>query len=842
MTSVPDKAPKPSRSGTNKGAPHNKPSNPKARKKKRIQKKPSFFERAKLFLSTPAMVKMRRFVGGLLLFSASLYVLIAMFSYLWTSSNDQSILRNHAGFFAPLGENDSISNLCGLKGAYIADWLINSFLGLGSFFLFAFPLVKALQLIGINKTFKRSLFSIFFLSTLSCLWLSLTTSYIYYFLGDILTFLPGGLRGKVLCDSLLLHIGHGGVIALILFSLMIIVVCINQKAANALQNALSFSWLFSIKWRKKGATDEEYEEEEEEIATDDIEENEEETEEEKKETIISPLIETAISTSIVERPQKEKDIEKEPQVSQTGLIIEVAPEEESALDNQGVAISDFVAKSSPLTHFTFPSLDLLEVYETGSNLPDYEEISSTEIKIIQTLKDFGIKARPSKATIGPTVTLYEIEPDAGITIRRIKNLGEDLALALKAEGGIRIIAPIPGKGTIGVEVPNKRPQIVSFHSLLSSRKFVENKMELPIAIGKTITNEVFMFDLAKMPHLLIAGATGQGKSVGLNVMISSLLYSKHPSELKFVMIDPKMLEFSVYETLDCHYLAKLPDEDKCIITDMSKVVSTLTSLCIEMDNRYRLLTEARVRNIMEYNKRVENGELADKGINQVLPYIVLIVDEFADLIMTSGKEVERPITRLAQKARAAGIHMILATQRPTTDIITGTIKANFPARIAFKVFSAIDSRTILDGQGANLLVGRGDMLFYQGKDMLRIQCALIDTPETQRVVDCIAEQPSFEAPYTLPEVPNEEPEEGRSVSLDRRDPLFEEVARMVVETQQGSTSKIQRQFEIGFNRAGRIMDQLEAAGIVAAQHGSKSREVLIHDTFSLNNLLESLRQ
>ena len=420
-------------------------------------------------------------------------------------------------------------------------------------------------------------------------------------------------------------------------------------------------------------------------------------------------------------------------------------------------------------------------------------------------------------------------------------MDDDIALSLKSEGGIRIIAPIPGKGTIGIEVPNKRPQIVSFHSLLSSRKFAENKMELPIAIGKTITNEVFMFDLTKMPHLLIAGATGQGKSVGLNVMISSLLYSKHPSELKFVMIDPKMLEFSVYEMLERHYLAKLPEEDKCIITDMSKVVPTLNSLCVEMDNRYRLLTEARVRNIAEYNKRVQSGELAFSEHHKFLPYIVLIIDEFADLIMTSGKEVERPITRIAQKARAAGIHMVLATQRPTTDIITGTIKANFPARIAFKVFSATDSRTILDGPGANHLVGRGDMLFYQGKDMLRLQCALIDTPETQRIVDTISSQASFTTPYNLPEAPVEETDEGRVVSLDRKDALFEEVARMVVETQQGSTSKIQRHFEIGFNRAGRIMDQLEAAGIVAAQQGSKSREVLIPDLYALQNLLDSLK-
>ena len=474
-------------------------------------------------------------------------------------------------------------------------------------------------------------------------------------------------------------------------------------------------------------------------------------------------------------------------------------------------------------------------------MPDMEEISENERQIIDTLESFKIKARPTKATVGPAVTLYEIEPDAGIKISKIRSLEDDIARSLKSEGGIRIIAPIPGKGTIGIEVPNKRPQTVALYSLLTSRKFVENNMHLPVAIGKTITNEVFMFDLAKMPHLLIAGATGQGKSVGLNVMITSLLYSKHPSELKFVMIDPKMLEFSIYEALGHHYLAKLPEEGSCIITDMNKVVPTLNSLCIEMDNRYKLLSDARVRNIAEYNSLFDKEELSTADGHARLPYIVLIVDEFADLIMTSGKEVEKPIARIAQKARAAGIHMVLATQRPTTDIITGTIKANFPARIAFKVFSAVDSKTILDAPGANHLVGRGDMLFYQGKDMLRLQCALVDTPETQQIVDEISLQPGYSGAYQLPEAPVEESDESRAISLDKRDPLFDQVATMVVETQQGSASKIQRQFEIGFNRAGRIMDQLEAAGIVSAQHGSKPREVLISDIFTLNNLLESLR-
>jgi len=482
--------------------------------------------------------------------------------------------------------------------------------------------------------------------------------------------------------------------------------------------------------------------------------------------------------------------------------------------------------------------------EQGSSEIDMQEIERNKQKIIDTLASFKMRVTPSKATVGPTVTLYEVIPDSGIKVSRIKTMEDDIAMSLKSEG-VRIIAPMPGQGTIGIEVPNASPQTVSMRSILASKKYREqlDRMELPIGIGKTITNEPFIFDLTKMPHLLIAGATGQGKSVGLNALITSLLYSKRPEELKFVMVDPKMLEFSIYEEIEKHFLAKLPDADKAIITDMKRVVATLNSLCVEMDNRYHLLQNAgrTVRNIKEYNEQVRSGELRRIDGHELLPYIVLIVDEFADLMMTVGKEVEQPIARLAQKARAAGIHMVIATQRPSTDVITGLIKANFPARIAFKVFSMVDSRTVLDSPGANQLIGRGDMLFYQGKEMVRVQCAFMDSPETEAIVSHIAHQESTGSALILPEyIPEGEEGGAKTFNPNEKDSLFDEVARMVVQTQVGSTSNIQRKFNIGYNRAGRLMDQLEGAGIVGPQDGSKPREVFIKDQTSLEELLDRL--
>lgn len=494
-----------------------------------------------------------------------------------------------------------------------------------------------------------------------------------------------------------------------------------------------------------------------------------------------------------------------------------------------------------LSNYRYPNLDLLEEHSSGNPKVTQEELDENKNKIVETLRNYKIEIVKIKATIGPTVTLYEIIPAPGVKISKIKNLEDDIALSLAALG-IRIIAPIPGAGTIGIEVPNQNPEVVSMRGIIASKKFQESKYALPIAMGRTISNETYTFDLAKMPHLLVAGATGQGKSVGLNAIITSLLYKKHPAQLKFVMVDPKKVELSIYSVIEKHFLAKLPDEDEAIITETSKVINTLNSLCIEMDSRYDLLKEAQVRNIKEYNEKFVKRQLNPNKGHKYLPYIVVVVDEFADLIMTAGKDVEQPIARIAQLARAVGIHMIIATQRPSTNIITGVIKANFPARIAFKVASMIDSRTILDSPGANQLIGRGDMLISVGSEMTRVQCAFVDTPEIDAITNFIAGQQSYPSAFALPEyIP--ENEGGGSISeadLGTKDPLFEEAARLVVNSQQGSTSSIQRRFSIGYNRAGRIIDQLEAAGVVGPFEGSKARQVLIPDEYSLEILLKNL--
>ena len=471
-----------------------------------------------------------------------------------------------------------------------------------------------------------------------------------------------------------------------------------------------------------------------------------------------------------------------------------------------------------------------------------DEQEANQQRIRQTLESFGISIATIKATVGPTITLYEVVPDTGVRIAKIKNLEDDIALSLSALG-IRIIAPMPGKGTIGIEVPNKDPQIVSMQSVVATRKFQESKYDLPVVLGKTITNDIFMFDLCKMPHLLVAGATGQGKSVGLNAIITSLLYRKHPSELKFVLVDPKMVEFGIYAELERHYLAKLPDADKAVITDCTKVIMTLNSVCKEMDDRYELLMKAHVRNIKEYNAKFISRHLNPEKGHKFMPFIVVIIDEFGDLIMQAGKEIETPIARIAQKARAVGIHMIIATQRPSTNIITGIIKANFPARMAFRVMQMVDSRTILDAPGANQLIGRGDLLFSQGGETTRVQCAFVDTPEVERIVNYISEQAGYPTAFLLPEYVGEGGEEKGSgnIDLSDRDPLFEEAARLIVIQQQGSTSLIQRKFAIGYNRAGRLMDQLEVAGIVGPFEGSKARQVLIQDEYSLEQLLNALK-
>lgn len=529
---------------------------------------------------------------------------------------------------------------------------------------------------------------------------------------------------------------------------------------------------------------------------------------------------------------------------ETDLVIVDKQEEEKATQKtvEEVLQQEPFDPRKDLENYKFPTLDLLKVYSDNRPKIDMDEQQGNKNRIINVLKSFGVEISAITATIGPTITLYEVTPAPGVRINKIRNLEDDIALSLSALG-IRIIAPIPGKGTIGIEVPNKTAKIVSMESILNSKRFQETKADLPIALGKTITNEVFMVDLAKMPHLLVAGATGQGKSVGLNAIITSLLYKKHPAELKLVMIDPKKVEFSVYTPIERHFLAKIPTAVEPIITDVTKVVQTLKSLCQVMDHRYDLLRLAHVRNIKEYNAKFKARKLNPKEGHEFMPYIVVIIDEFGDLIMTAGKEVELPIARIAQLARAVGMHMVIATQRPTTNIITGTIKANFPARMAFKVMSVIDSRTILDRTGANQLIGRGDMLFLHGNEPVRVQCAFVDTPEVERINDFICKQQAYPTAFELPEVESEE-EVGSAIGqIDKNslDPMFEDAARLIVIHQQGSTSLIQRKFSIGFNRAGRLMDQLEHFGIVGPSRGAKPREVLVTDDTNLEALLNDIR-
>ena len=552
--------------------------------------------------------------------------------------------------------------------------------------------------------------------------------------------------------------------------------------------------------------------------------------EEKQESVILPILETPaasksnkIDPNGLELEIKTADIKSEEEKTPVEKIKQLKPYD-PILD---------------LRDYKYPSLDLLENHGSEKIVQDPTELENNKNQIINTLKNYDISIQKISATVGPTVTLYEIIPAAGVRISRIKNLEDDIALSLAALG-IRIIAPIPGKGTIGIEVPNAKKTIVSMKTLLSSDKFTKNSFSLPIAIGKKIDNENFIVDLANMPHLLMAGATGQGKSVGLNAILVSLLYSKHPSQLKFVLVDPKKVELSIYKTIERHFLAKLPGEEDAIITDTKKVVHTLNALCIEMDNRYDLLKEAGCRNIREYNEKFAARKLNPEKGHQFLPFIVLVVDEFADLIMTAGKEVEMPIARLAQLARAVGIHLIIATQRPSVNIITGTIKANFPARIAFKVSSKIDSRTILDAGGAEQLIGKGDMLISYNGEIVRLQCAFVDTPEVDKIVDFIGAQRGYAQAFLLPEYIDEKDAEGRDFDVNDKDALFEDAARLIVSSQSGSTSLLQRRMKLGYNRAGRLMDQLEAAGIVGASQGSKVRDVLIKTEADLMQLLNNL--
>jgi S-DNA-T family DNA segregation ATPase FtsK/SpoIIIE len=543
----------------------------------------------------------------------------------------------------------------------------------------------------------------------------------------------------------------------------------------------------------------------------------------------TPVLETAISA--------EEETSKEPVVE---IDVAIGREEKSVAENLSDKLIKDFGEFDPtleLANFKFPTFNLLKQYNETISI-DPEELEANKDKIVETLKNYKIGIAEIKATVGPTITLYEIVPEAGIRISNIKNLEDDIALSLSALG-IRIIAPIPGKGTIGIEVPNKKSTIVSMYSVISSKKFQESTMELPIALGKTISNETFVVDLATMPHLLMAGATGQGKSVGLNAVLTSLLYKKHPAEVKFILVDPKKVELTLFNKIERHYLAKIPDVEEAIITDTTKVVHTLNSLCIEMDNRYDLLKAAMVRNIKEYNTKFKARKLNPNDGHQFLPYIVLVIDEFADLIMTAGKEVETPIARLAQLARAIGIHLIVATQRPSVNVITGIIKANFPARIAFRVTSKIDSRTILDAGGADQLIGRGDLLYTAGNNLNRIQCAFVDTPEIEKITDFIGSQKAYAEAYQLPEYVDDESGTSIDIDVEDRDKLFRDAAEIIVTAQQGSASLLQRKLKLGYNRAGRLIDQLEAAGIVGGFEGSKARQVLVTDFVALDLLLEN---
>lgn len=791
------------------------------------------------------------FIVGVVLFVLTAVCFLACFSYLFTAQYDQSIIMmSHDEVSAEDLDHQQVRNLFSYIGARVSHVLVHGFLGIGIFALLAFPFLLSLRLIGVHP--RLNIAKSFIRYTLLAITISLFAYLVTLPFRESLIFEWGGLHGEAVGKQVILYLGIWGLVFLVILLGIICWVLFQPKRKDNIRFLLSLNWMKRMR-RKKYPKDSG---EGESLVSESESLKEDETEGVDTSDYSSDIPSTApeddlslddVTSGLTSMEEVEasgkSDSSLSEDVSSIGesqLVVEVAnPGPQSSPEDRQFAQARDRIDQGDLHDYQFPVADLLNLDDGELDKADMAEIHANEQMIINTLDSFKIKVTPIKATVGPTVTLYEIEPDAGIKISRIRNLEDDIALSLKAEG-IRIIAPIPGKGTIGIEVPNAKPKMVRLRSLLTSRKFVETKFELPVALGRTVTNEVFAFDLTKMPHLLIAGATGQGKSVGMNVIITSLLYAKHPSELKFVMIDPKILEFSVYNDLERHFFAKIPTEDKCIITDTDKVVPTLLSLCEEMDNRYLLLTKAKVRNIAEYNKAYREGKL-DNDESKLMPYIVLVVDEFADLIMTGGKEIERPIARLAQKARAAGIHMILATQRPTTDVVTGTIKANFPARIAFKVFSAVDSRTILDSTGANRLIGRGDLLFYQGRDMIRLQCALVETEETERIVDFISQQTGYSEPYPLP-IPSED--ENKDVPLfsdDKLDTLFETVARAVVSSGQGSTSKIQRDFEIGFNRAGRLMDQLERAGIVGKQYGSKPREVLVQDLDTLNQIFYQIR-
>ena len=803
------------------------------------------------------------FVIGLVLVIFSVYLLLAFSSFFFTGAADQSIIDGGSAQEL-ISTNNGVKNYAGSRGAQLASYLINDCFGVSSFLILVFLAVAGLKLMRVRVV---RLWKWFIGCSLMLVWFSVFFGFVFVDQYKDSFLYLGGMHGYNVSNWLVSQVGVPGVWLLLLVTAICFLIYLSARTVIWLRRLFSLSFLkrkekaesvqgetpeeFKTSWGAKekttaptpeAAEPEKVLEKEEEIAT-------EEEENEPLNEIILDLggsdgkIKPAKSadedvTMTFETPApepvppfREQPVEKEP-----AFQVEKAEEEEYV----GTEKEPYNPRLD-LENYHYPTIDLMKHYDDNGPTIDMVEQNANKDKIINTLRSFGIEISTIKATVGPTVTLYEITPEQGVRISKIRGLEDDIALSLSALG-IRIIAPIPGKGTIGIEVPNSNPKIVSGQSIIGSKKFQESTYDLPIALGKTITNEVFMVDLCKMPHVLVAGATGQGKSVGLNAIITSLLYKKHPAELKFVLVDPKKVEFSIYSVIEHHFLAKLPDGEDAIITDVTKVVQTLNSICVEMDTRYDLLKAAHVRNIKEYNEKFINRRLNPEKGHKFMPYIVVVIDEFGDLIMTAGKDVELPIARIAQLARAVGIHMIIATQRPTTNIITGTIKANFPARIAFRVSAMVDSRTILDRPGANQLIGRGDMLFLQGADPVRVQCAFIDTPEVAEITKFIARQQSYPTAFYLPEYVDENAGgDLGDVDMGRLDPLFEDAARLVVIHQQGSTSLIQRKFAIGYNRAGRIMDQLEKAGIVGPAQGSKAREVFCIDESDLEMRLNNLQ-
>ena len=785
------------------------------------------------------------FVLGFIIAAVAVFMILSFISYLSTGAADQSMIEDpQEGEI--LNQHHEFMNTCGSLGAYTSWFFIKRCFGLPSFLI---PLFLLLLGVHLTRAYRVNLLKWFLSLMILMIWASVAMSLLLAPLFTDTCYSPGGDHGLYICDYLGNLVGTPGLTVILGLTAIAFLTYLSAETVFIIRKLLNPTrFIDKVKFKITNNDPDEN--------TDSIDGNTDYNDvEDDPDVFDDPATQTVEfkddgKAVVVDDGYKDTTKKDKTKVdTDVDFKIDEAKDEETANKKTFAASLQDLEPYDPkrdLENYRYPTLDLLKKYDNdGKPYIDMAEQTANKNRIVEVLRNFGVEIASIKATVGPTITLYEITLAPGVRIARVRSLEDDIALSLSALG-IRIIAPIPGKGTVGIEVPNAKPSIVSMESILNSKKFQESQMELPCALGKTITNEVFMFDLAKAPHLLVAGATGQGKSVGLNAIVTSLLYKKHPAEMKIVLVDPKKVEFSIYNPLINHFLAKVPDDDADpIITDVTKVVRTLNSLCKLMDTRYDLLKDVGARNIKEYNKKFIERKIPPRGGHGFMPYIVVIIDEFGDLIMTAGKEIELPIARIAQLARAVGIHMVIATQRPTTTIITGNIKANFPARIAFKVSAGIDSKTILDRTGAQQLIGRGDMLFLNGSEPVRVQCAFVDTPEVERINDFIASQQSYNMPFELPEPDTPEADLGdggdKDVDMQHLDPLFEDAARLIVVNQSGSTSLIQRKFAIGYNRAGRLMDQLEKAGVVGAAMGSKPREVMIQDEVSLNNLLSSLR-